>query len=104
MSKRITDFTDLLLLDAIYTVLRKRMLRSRMAVVVQNRGDVVLFESTRGALYVAPTVECPTLVGFRSLLKVKKRGPRATWLSNGQAGDNTKVVVFYGEYNALRLD
>lgn len=74
--------------------------------MTQKITNAIVFESTRGATIIAPTVDFSDhfgTLGFRSLLRVVKPGRSANWLINGQSGTNTRTLIFMGESQPLLL-
>lgn len=56
------------------------------------------FKTNRGAKVVAVVFNrSPSQISFRSILKIKNKRSRATWLFNGQSCKNTEQIVFNGE-------
>jgi hypothetical protein len=61
-------------------------------------GTHIEFKTNRGAKVVAVVFNrSPGQLSFRSILKIKNKQGRATWLHNGQGSTNTEQLVFNGE-------
>jgi len=86
------------LLNEVNDVLRRANSRVKAQSIRWFDHDVAIFETARGGRLAAPLCWFDgNKIGIRSLLKVRNKWERWTYLYNGQAGKNTEEIVFFGE-------
>lgn len=94
--QEILDFANQLLQNA------KSKIKLTEITNAEYRSGYIEFLTNRGAKVVGTVFQCTThQISFRSLLKVKRKNARASWLHNGQPSTNTEAIVFNGETGTL---
>lgn len=86
------------LLDTVNDVLQRAGNRIRVRSLGWFDHDIAIFKTARDGRLAAPLCWFDgDKIGIRSLLQVRNKWERWTYLYNGQAGKNTSEVVFFGE-------